>query len=49
VWSLLIILLVLALVCGGLGYDRFGYYGWSPVGVLLVVVLVLWLTGRLGR
>jgi hypothetical protein len=43
--TLLLILLLVALVGGGLGHSRFGYAGWSPAGLLLVVVLVLFLTG----
>jgi len=45
--TLLIILLVLALCGGGLGYARWGYYGWSPAGLIVVVLIVLLLTGRL--
>jgi hypothetical protein len=44
--TILFILLVLALVGGGLGHSRFGYVGWSPAGVILLVVLVLLLTGN---
>jgi hypothetical protein len=43
--TLLLILLLVALVGGGLGHSRFGYAGWSPAGILLLVVLVLFLTG----
>jgi hypothetical protein len=43
--TLLLILLLVALVGGGLGHSRFGYAGWSPAGLLLLVVLVLFLTG----
>lgn len=43
--TLLLILLLVALVGGGLGHSRYGYAGWSPAGLLLVVVLVLFLTG----
>jgi hypothetical protein len=42
---LLIILLVLALLGGG--FSRFGAWGWSPAGLLVVVLVILWLTGRL--
>src|SRR5579883_307322 len=38
---LVIILLVLALGGGGWSYPRYGYWGWSPAGVLLVILLVL--------
>jgi hypothetical protein len=44
--TILFILLVLALLGGGLGHSRFGYAGWSPAAGLLVVVLVLFLTGN---
>lgn len=44
---ILLVLFVLALVGGGFGHSRYGYAGWSPAGVLLAVVVVLWLTGNL--
>ena len=44
--TILFILLILALVGGGLGHSRFGYAGWSPAGLLLLVVLVIFLTGH---
>lgn len=44
---LLVVLLVLAVVGGGWGHSRFGYAGWSPLGVILAVFLVLWFTGNL--
>ena len=47
--TLLIILLVLALIGGGVGHSRFGYAGWSPAGLLLVVLVILLLTGNLHR
>ena len=43
--TLLLILLVIALIGGGIGHSRFGYAGWSPAGLLIVVVLVMFLTG----
>jgi hypothetical protein len=43
--TILVILLVLALIGGGIGHSRFGYAGWSPAGLILLVVLVLLLTG----
>jgi hypothetical protein len=40
--------LLLALLGGGLGMSRgWGYYGWSPLGLLVLIVLVLALTGNL--
>lgn len=44
--TILLILLVLALVGGGVGHSRYGYAGWSPAGLLIVVLLVLFLTGN---
>jgi hypothetical protein len=44
--TILFILLVLALIGGGLGHSRFGYAGWSPAGLILLVVLVMLLTGN---
>jgi hypothetical protein len=40
---------VLALVGGGFGHSRYGYAGWSPAGILIVVLVVLLLTGNLHR
>jgi hypothetical protein len=49
--SLMVVLVVLVLVAilgGGYGYHRYGWAGGaSPVGLALVVLLVLWLAGRL--
>ncbi|HZK65966.1 MAG TPA: DUF3309 domain-containing protein [Chloroflexota bacterium] len=44
--TILLILLVLALVGGGWGYGRYGGVAWSPIGLILLLVLVLWLTGN---
>lgn len=45
--TILIVLLIVSLVGGGLGHSRVGVAGWSPAGVLIVVVMALWLTGGL--
>jgi len=45
--TLLIILLVLSAVFGGWGHRRWGYTGWSPLGIVVVLLLVMWLTGNL--
>ncbi|MDF3064464.1 MAG: hypothetical protein K0R38_65 [Polyangiaceae bacterium] len=37
--TILFILLVLALVGGGIGHSRYGYAGWSPAGILVVILL----------
>ena len=44
---LLIVLLILALAGGGRGYNRYGYASLSPLAVLLIIFVVLWLTGSL--
>ena len=46
---LLVVVLVLSLAGGGWGHSRYGYAGWSPAGIVLCVLLVLWLTGGLHR
>lgn len=43
--TILLIVLLLALLFGGIGHARFGYAGWSPAGLVLVVLLVLLVTG----
>lgn len=44
---ILIVLLVLALGGGGWGYSRYGAVGWSPAGLIVLVLVILLLTGRL--
>jgi Protein of unknown function (DUF3309) len=46
---ILIILVVAALAGGGVGHRRFGYAGWSPAGILIVILLALYFTGNLHR
>jgi hypothetical protein len=45
--TLLIVLLLLALLGGGLGYGRFGAAGLSPAAILVVILIILAVTGRL--
>jgi hypothetical protein len=46
--TILIVLLVLAVLFGGYGTSRnWGYYGWSPVGIIIPILLILILTGNL--
>ena len=46
--TLLVILLLIALLGGGYGSTRgWGYYGWSPLGLIILIVLILALTGNL--
>lgn len=46
--TILIVLLVVAVAFGGWGHTQnWGYRGWSPVGVVVLILVLLWLTGRL--
>jgi hypothetical protein len=46
--TLLVVLVLLALLGGGYGHRRgYGYMGWSPLGLLVLVILILALTGNL--
>jgi hypothetical protein len=44
---IIFVILALALLGGGWGHSRYGYASWSPAGLLLVILAVLWLTGSL--
>jgi hypothetical protein len=44
---LLIVLLILAGGGGFWGHSRYGYAGWSPLGIVLVLLVILWATGNL--
>jgi hypothetical protein len=44
---ILLVVVVLALAGGGWGHSRYGAVGWSPLGIILVVVLLLFVTGNL--
>ncbi|HEY1546567.1 MAG TPA: DUF3309 family protein [Kofleriaceae bacterium] len=45
--TILVILLLIALLGGGVGYGRYGFAGMSPAGLLIIILIVLALTGRL--
>jgi len=46
--TILVILLLLALLGGGYGSTRgWGYYGWSPLGLLVLIILIMAFTGNL--
>jgi hypothetical protein len=45
--TIIIVLLLLSLVGGGWGHSRYGYAGWSPAGLLVIMLVVLWFTGNL--
>jgi hypothetical protein len=42
-----VVLLVLSLAGGGWGHSRYGYAGWSPAGIIVLVFVILWFTGNL--
>jgi hypothetical protein len=44
---ILLVVLVLALAGGGYGHSRVGYVGWSPAGLVVLLIVVLWATGNL--
>lgn len=45
--TILIILLIIALVGGGVGFRNYGYAGLSPLAVVILVILLLWAFGLL--
>lgn len=45
--TILIIILLIALLGGGLGYGRFGAAGLSPAALIGIILVVMLLTGRL--
>jgi hypothetical protein len=44
---ILLVVFVLALGGGGWGHSRYGYAGWSPAGLILIVLALLYFTDRL--
>jgi hypothetical protein len=45
--TILIVLLLIALLGGGLGYGRFGAAGMSPALIVVLILVVLLAMGRL--
>jgi len=45
--TLLIVLLLLALLGGGVGFSRYGAAGLGPAGLILLILVILAITGRL--
>ncbi len=45
--TILVVLLLLALLGGGVGHSRVGLAGWSPAGIIAVVLIVMLVTGRI--
>jgi len=49
---LLILLIVLLILAAGSGFyscgeRNWGWYGWSPLGLIIIIILILWLAGVL--
>lgn len=44
--TILLIVLLLSLLGGGVGYSRWGVAGMSPAGILLVVLVIMLFTGH---
>lgn len=47
VWLVLLVLVILALGGGGWGYSRYGYVGFSPLVIVLLLIAALWAFGYL--
>jgi hypothetical protein len=45
-FTIIIVLLAIFLLGGILGHSRFGYVGWSPAGLVLLAIVVLYFTGH---
>ena len=45
--TILIIVLLIALLGGGLGHGKLGVAGWSPAAIIAVVLVVMLLSGRM--
>ena len=45
--TILLILLVIAALGGGWGYSRSGLAGFSPAGIIVLILVIMALTGRL--
>jgi hypothetical protein len=43
---ILLVVLVFALLGGAAGHSRYGYAGWSPAGILVVILLLWFFTGH---
>ncbi len=45
--TILVIVLIVSLVGGGFGHSRVGLVGWSPAGIVLLILAILFFTGRI--
>ncbi len=43
--AILVLVFVLTLGGGGWAHSRYGYAGWTPAGLILLVLAILWFTG----
>lgn len=43
--TLIIVVLIIALLLGGFGWRSYGYAGLSPLAVVVVILLILFLLG----
>ncbi len=43
--TIILVLVVISLIGGGMGHSRYGYAGWSPAGVLVLVLVVMLFVG----
>lgn len=44
---ILLVFLVFAIGGGSWGHSRYGYAGWSPAGIIVLIAVVLFFTGNL--
>jgi hypothetical protein len=44
--TILLVVLVLAVLGGAVGHSRYGYAGWSPAGILVIILLLWFFTGH---
>ncbi len=45
--TILLILVLLAVLGGGVGHRRMGLAGWSPAAIIVVILIFMLLTNRL--
>ena len=47
-FMVLLVLIILGLLGGAVGHDRFGHAGWLPLGSVVLLAVLLYVTGHLG-
>lgn len=45
--TILVILVLLAILGGGVGHRKMGLAGWSPAAIIVVILIFMLLTNRL--